>query len=177
MKSKLLILPVAGMLFTGAAGAVLAQSAESTPGSATIVAAEASPGPAGAQRAHKGDALLTDVLADLVTKGTITQAQRDAITSALDTARTARQAERDALRAVWATIMADGQITEEELKQLPDDSPLRTIDGILDDGVITRDELRDLRGLGGRGGHGHGGHGPMGRGEAPAPSASPSTGS
>lgn len=179
MKSKLLILPIAGLMLTGAAGAVLAQSGDATAPAANTAAAEASAAPTAADPAHKGDGLLTDVLADLVTKGTITQAQSDAITGALDTARTAQQAEREAARAVWSTIMADGQITEEELKTLPEDSPLRNIDGILDDGVITQDELRGLGGFGfgGRGGHGPGGHGPMGSDDAAGPSASPSTGS
>ena len=179
MKSRLLILPIAGLLLTGAAGAVLAQSAGSTPAAADTVAAAASAAPTVADPAHRGDGLVTDVLADLVTKGTITQAQSDAITTALDAARTARQAEREALRALWQTIMADGQITEEERKQLPEDSPLRNIEGILDDGVITRDELRELGGFGfgGRGGHGPGGHGPMTPDDAAAPSASPTTGS
>ena len=175
MKSKLLILPIAGLMLTVAGGAVLAQSGDTTAPAVNTAAAEAS--------AHKGDGFLTDVLADLVAKGTITQVQSDAVTGALDTARTAQQAEREAMRAVWGTIIADGQITAEELKSLPEDSPLRSVDGILDDGVITQDELRGLGGFGfggrgghGRGGHGPGGHGPMGSDDAAAPPASPSTG-
>ncbi len=183
MKSKLLILPIAGLMLTVAGGAVLAQSGDTTAPAVNTAAAEASAAAAAEGPAHKGDGFLTDVLADLVTKGTITQAQSDAVTGALDTARTAQQAEREAMRAVWGTIMADGQITAEELKSLPEDSPLRSVDGILDDGVITQDELRGLGGFGfggrgghGRGGHGPGGHGPMGSDDAAAPPASPSTG-
>lgn len=179
MKSRLAILPIAGLLLVGAAGAVLAQSGATGPTDTTTPAVDASASPGTTDTTKRpGEGILEDVLADLVTKGTITQAQSDAITGALDAKRTELQAQREALRELWTTILEDGQITEEEIAQLPEDSPLRSLDSLLDDGVITQDELRGLGGLGrgfgpGGPGRGHGGFGPGG-GMWGAPDAAPS---
>lgn len=185
MKSRIAILPVAGLLLVGAAGAVLATSGAPGAADATTPAVDASASPSTTEATKRpGDGILEDVLADLVTRGTITQTQSDAITGALDAKRTELRAERQAFRELWSTILEDGQITEGEIAQLPEDSPLRNIDTLLDDGVITQDELRGLGGFG-RGGFGQGGpgrgHGGFGGGMwgAPdaAPNASPSTSS
>jgi hypothetical protein len=106
------------------------------------------------------DGLLDEVLADLVTDGTITESQSTAITDALTAARDARIAEMEALHETMQTIIEDGVITTEELAQLPDDHPFNQLDDLLDDGQITLDELRGLGGFG-FGGPGHGHHGFM----------------
>lgn len=180
MKSKLLIVPVAGLLLVGAAGAVLAQSA-TQPAEEAVVPAAASPSPDATDTTRRpGDGVLAGVLADLVTKGTITQAQSDAILEALDAKRTEYRAEAEARRELWRSILEDGQITREELAKLPADSPLRNLENLLDDGVITLDELRGLGGPGGLGrgfGFGDRGHGPGGGMWGPAPTSAPTTGS
>ena len=70
-------------------------------------------------------------------------------------------------------------VTSDELAQLPADNPLRNLDQFLDDGRLTKDELRQLRGFRGFGpGRGHGPWGPGGGPDGNvAPEASPATGS
>lgn len=177
MKSRLLVVPVAGLLLVAAAGAVLAQSAAAPASDGTVpAAAPPSPDASGAVK-RPGDGVLADVLADLVAKGTITQAQSDAILAAVDARRTELRAEAEARRELWRSILEDGQITRDELAQLPADSPLRNLENLLDDGVITRDELRGLGGLGHGFGFGGRGHGPGGGMWGPAPTDAPATGS
>jgi hypothetical protein len=177
MKSRLLIVPVAGLLLVGAAGAVLAQSA-AQPAEGGVVPAAASASPAVSDATSRpGERVLADVLDDLVTKGTITEAQRDAILAAVDARRAERRAEAEARRELWRSILEDGQITREELAQLPAGSPLRNLENLLDDGVITRDELRGLGGLGRGFGFGGRGHGPGGGMWGPAATQAPTTGS
>ena len=176
-----LVLPIAGVLLIGAAGAVAAATT-GAPGSDTSVVAAPSASPSAPPDMRplggREDTLLGDVLDDLVTQGTITDAQKTAITDALTDAR---QARRDELRAnadQLRTFLEDGVITQEEFDQLPADSRLRQIAGIMDDGQITSDELRGLfRGFGGRGGHGFRGDRGWPGDNAPgaSPSASPTT--
>ncbi len=75
------------------------------------------------------------------------------------------------------TFLEDGVISQQEFDQLPEDSRLRQLTTLMDDGQITSDELRGL--FGGRGGHGgHGFRGGFGGGmpkDGAAPSASPTT--
>ena len=78
-------------------------------------------------------------------------------------------------------FLADGQITQAELDQLPADSPLRKLTNLMDDGKITTEELQTIgRGwFGGFGGRGHGfgrGFGHDGDGNKSDASPSPSTG-
>lgn len=172
MKKPLAILATAGVVALGGAAVV---SAASDPG--TTVAPSAV-----TQTAEDGTRtnVLTDVLASLVTDGTITQAQSDKIVSTLDAKRTELKAARDAAREQMQTFLEDGVISADELAQLPADSPLRGLGSILDDGQITLDELRSLRGPGGFGGRGHGhgfGGGPLIGDDAPASSAAPTTSS
>lgn len=180
---KTLVLPLAGLLAVSAAGAVLATDGADlgTTGALTAAASTAPDGTAALPDRPK-DTLLADVLADLVAKGTITQAQADAITGALRTAHEERHAAREAERAQMREFLADGVITEDEIAQLPADSRIRTLTTLLDDGKITLEELQGLGGFG-RGGHGgRGGHhgfgdmdgdGPMGP-MAPDASTAPS---
>lgn len=190
-RSTTLMIPLAGLLLVGAAGAVLATSGDPAAGrAADPVPAAATPTPApsaGTTKQPKLDGVLTGVLDDLVAKGTITAAQKQAILDGVTTKRQAIQAERKAAREQRKAdrqqlkdFLADGVITKDEFDKLPADSPLRTITGLMDDGKITADELRgawrDLVGAFGKGGmRGHGGFF-GGKGGNAAPSASPSTG-
>jgi polyhydroxyalkanoate synthesis regulator phasin len=120
------------------------------------------------------DTVLSDVLDNLVADGTITSAQKTAILDALTAERTARQTARQAARQQIQDFLSDGQITQDELDQLPADSPLRQLTNLMADGKITTDELQTLgRGFGFGRGHGH--HGPFGDidGDGVAPEASP----
>ncbi len=150
MRTRLLGLPLAGLLLVGGATAVLAQS-----GAAGTVVQAASDVATGA------GTLLRDVLDDLVADGTIDQQQADAIADAMDERRTELREQAEALRVQMRTFLEDGVLSAEELAQLPEDHPLRNLDQYLEDGQLTTDELRELRGLGfGFGGRGHHGHGP-----------------
>jgi polyhydroxyalkanoate synthesis regulator phasin len=189
--SKSLVIPVAGLLVVLGAGAVLASTGNSptTNGAAVVPAAESpSPGASGAPKRQLQDPALTSVLDDLVAKGTITAAQKTAIVDGLKAEREQRladwKAKMEALRAQAEKVkgfLADGEITQAELDQLPADSPLRQLTNLMDDGKITTDELRSIgRGvLGGFGGRGHGfgrGFGHDGDGNKSDASPSPSTG-
>jgi polyhydroxyalkanoate synthesis regulator phasin len=189
-----LVLPLAALLVVGAAGAVLATSGGTTGGdTGTVVPAAESASPdASADTTLKParDGVLTDVLDDLVGIGTITESQKTAILDALTAEREARRAERQERMQQLRDILEDGQITQAELDQLPEDSRIRQLDNLdelMADGSITTDELRSLgrglgRGLGlgrGRGWHGFGGHGFFGgpNDVTPDASASPSASS
>jgi polyhydroxyalkanoate synthesis regulator phasin len=179
-----LVLPLAGLLVVAAAGAAFATSGDRDSSTDTIVipAAESASPDAGSGTTttpdKPKDTVLTDVLDDLVAKGTITESQKTAILDGLAAERTARREAAQAQRRQLRDFLADGQITQDELDQLPEDSPLRRLTGVMDDGKITTDELRGLgRGFGFGRGHGHG-HGfgkqfPKG-GTAPDASPAPS---
>jgi hypothetical protein len=140
--------------------------------------------------------LLGDVLAGLVEDGTINQPQADAILEAVDKARAEQRARweqaRAERRAEWERLRAehqkvreqlrgfleDGEISADELAQLPETHPLRTLDEFLADGKLDREELKSLRGQWfGRRGHGLGMGMGRGFGWGPMPEASPAAGS
>ena len=187
--SKTLVVPLVGLLLVVAAGAVLATSGAAPaadPGIVIPAAATAAPAPTAGTKPAKPpkDTALTEVLDDLVTKGTITAAQETAILDALAVERTARQAERQAARAERKALrekvkgfLSDGVITKAELDQLPADHPLRKLTTLMDDGKITLDELKSLGRGGMKGmGIGGGGHGWKNGQDKPAPAAPPATG-
>jgi polyhydroxyalkanoate synthesis regulator phasin len=62
--------------------------------------------------------VLSDVLDGLVSAGTINQAQADAIEKAVDDRRAELQAEREKLREQMQTFLEDGQLTTDELRAL-----------------------------------------------------------
>jgi hypothetical protein len=107
---------------------------------------------------HPGrEAVLDEVLGGLVTDGTITQAQADAVKEALQAKgeermaeREARRAEREADREQIREFLEDGVIDSGELAQLGDDHPLNDPDGpladALEDGELTQEELQSARG-------------------------------
>jgi polyhydroxyalkanoate synthesis regulator phasin len=174
-----LVLPLAGLLVVAGAGAVLATSGDAGSGSNTIVipaAESASPDASSGTTTRPDkpkDIVLTDVLDDLVANGTITESQKTAILDGLTAERTARREAAKAQRQQLRDFLADGQITQEELDQLPENSPLRQLTGVMDDGKITTDELRGLgRGFGFGKGHGHG-FGKLFPKDGAAPDASP----
>ena len=114
------------------------------------------------------EAVLDEVLGGLVTDGTITQAQADAVEEALrakgeelKVEREAFRAEREADREQIREFLEDGVIDAGELAQLGDDHPLNDPDGpladALEDGELTTEELRE--GRGGIRGPGRGFHG------------------
>ena len=188
--NKTLVLPTAALLLVVGTGAVLATSSpRADSGGAAVVPAAESPSPSpsqGAKREFK-DTALSDVLDSLVTKGTITAAQKQAILDALTAERESRIAEAkkaaEARRAAAQQLkdfLSDGEITQDELDKLPADSPIRQLTNLMDDGKITTDELRSLgRGLFGGFGNGRGhafGHGFFGPKVAPDASPAPSTG-
>ena len=175
-----IVVPLAGLLLIGAAGSVAATSGEATPTAPAVVAApSATPAPSAGTtvKPEKTDTVLADVLSSLVTKGTITAAQKAAIETAVTAERTTRREARQAARQQIRDFLADGVITTDEFNKLPADSPLRTLANVMDDGKNTTDELKSLgRGILGKGGHGRGGILGGGTTTTPTPSASPTTG-
>lgn len=185
-----LVIPLAGILAAGAAGAVLATAGTSPAGTTQAVApAAASPTPAppdASPGVRPEDAALRAALDTLVANGTITSEQRTKIEAAVIAERQAQRAERKAERQAAAATrkadrklikeaLADGAVTQEELDKLSPSNPLRTAAGLMADGKITKDEIkalsRDL--LGGKGGRrGQGGA----SGAAPAVTPAPSSG-
>jgi len=165
---RLIWLPIAGfLLIAGAAIAAAAAAPSVTPGPAAFDAsspapsAVASPGTNDWQghmpAAGQGADLLNQVLGDLVKAGTITQAQSDAITKALQQAvtdqQTQAQQQRQELQQEWTQIqgfLQDGTITQDEVNQLPADSPFRqAFNSIAQDGKVTAQQLQQLmRGFG-----------------------------
>jgi hypothetical protein len=178
---KTLVLPLAGALLVGAAGAVAAASSDpAAGGSGTTVVPAADPSASPATDATdpttrpagpwlREDGILDDVLDGLVADGTLTADQQQAILDALVAERDARIARAQQHREQLRTFLEDGVIAQEEFDQLPEDSRLRDLAGIMDDGQITTDELRGLGGFGGFGGRGHGFGRGFGPGMGPGP--------
>jgi polyhydroxyalkanoate synthesis regulator phasin len=186
-----IVLPLASLLVVAGASVVLATSGPAPAANDTTVvpaAESASPSASAKTTIKPKDTALTEVLDDLVAKGTITESQKQAVLDGVAAERAARQAERKAAREAakanrqqLRTFLEDGVITQEEFDQLPADSALRQATDLMADGKITTEELKALgRGFGfgfGRGGHGHGGWKFLPNGTSPDASASPSTSS
>lgn len=181
--SKTIVLPLAAAaLVVVGTGAVLAGTAPAAPASTGAVvpaAASSSPGPAASSAPVAP--YLKSVLDPLVTKGTITGAQEQAIIDAWVAKRVELRAERQQLRG----FLSDGVLTAGELAQLPADSPFQQLKPLMTNGQLSVADiralglgiLRELR-QGGMGPNGLGMGGGMGGlgGGAAAPSASPTTG-
>jgi hypothetical protein len=173
---RLIWLPIAGFLLV--AGATVAAAAPAAVDSAKgLLGASTNPVTSGtitvnadSDLGHPGQDLLEETLADLVSQNVISQAQSDAITSALQTKVDARRAEIEAQREQMRQtreqvrgFLEDGVLTQDEINQLPEDNPLRTaFDSIAENGQVTLEQLRSLGpGFGfGHGGPGMRGHGP-----------------
>ena len=144
MKRRLIVIPLAGLLLVGGATAAMAHGG--------LLGGPAERG-----------TILSDVLEELVTDGTINQGQADAIEEAITERRTEVREEAEARREQMRTFLEDGTLSADELAQVPEDHPLRNLDSFLEDGQLTQDELRQLRRFGpGVGpGFGRGQHGPF----------------
>ena len=179
-------IPLAIVLLVGAAGVVMATSSDpAAPEAPVPAAATPTPTPSSGTTVKpvKTDTVLADVLDDLVTKGTITSAQKTAIVDAVTAERTVRREARQEARKVAREqakadreqlkgFLADGVITKAEFDKLPADSWLRKMTGLMDDGKITTDELKTLgRGFMNGKGNGHGGFW-----KGKTPNASPTAG-
>ena len=173
--SRTLVLPIAAAaLVVVGAGAVLATTGPLMPAPAALVPA-AAPTPATGTAVAPRAPFLTKVLDGLVTKGTITGTQEQAIVDAWIGARTARGQELQANRQQLRTFLSDGVLTADELAKLPADSPLQQLKPLMKNGQLTmadlrslgRGILRDLR-MGGAGG--------VGRGMLGQPAPTPATG-
>ena len=120
MKKSIAILAASGLIaLSGAAAVSAAPAADATtaPGAVVVTAGEST-------RSN----VLTDVLGELVTDGTITQAQSDKIVSALDARRTELKATREAAREQMIEALADAD----------DDIATKYLDGE----SISEDEIR-----------------------------------
>ncbi len=100
---------------------------------------------------------LSSALAALVEDGTITQEQSDAIVSSLEALHAERLEERKAMWEQLEAFWEDGVLTSDEIDQLPHADRLKDPEGpladALEDGELTKEELR---GIGGNGkGFGH----------------------
>jgi polyhydroxyalkanoate synthesis regulator phasin len=104
----------------------------------TAIALTVSAGSVASADAGKGKEKLGSLLSGLVSKGTITQSQADAITKALDDAKTAGKAVMDKNRAEHlAVITSTLGITEEALKtRMKAGDSLATIAGANKDALI-----------------------------------------
>lgn len=123
---KAILIAVTGAIILGGSLAVLAQDEASDESERPVRQA------------------VVEVLAELVEDGTLTQAQADAVGAALEMRRDEFRAERAAARQQLEEFWADDQLTTDEIDQLPDWHRWRGVSQIWEDGVVTRDELRNL---------------------------------
>lgn len=153
MRKMLGFLAVAVLVIGGAAVA-LAQTEDAPEGENAV------------EKVFRGGQMLADVLADLVTDGTINQGQADAIVAAVEEQHTLRMQEREAFRAQMEEFWADEVLTPEELAQLPEGHPFLSDEfaEAAADG-LTKDEIRELAPRGPGGFHRH--RGPGGPGGGP----------
>ncbi len=145
MKEKVIAATVAGGLLVGAG---FATAAISNP--AVAEAQETDPTEENDVRPfHRHSAFLEDVLAELVADGTIDQGQADAIVEALTAKAEALKAELEEIRALIEGFLEDGVITADELAQLSDTHPFNDPDGpfaeALEDGQLTLEELQEAK--------------------------------
>ena len=148
MKRLIASIAAAGVLV---AGAFVASTVTNSPAEAqTIEGTTTDDRP---ERPEKG-AILDEVLGDLVAAGTIDQAQADAVKAALQAKheelkenrpdRGDRRDRRAHLRGQIDELLDDGVISADEIAELPDRHPFNNDDGpfaeLLEDGQITQAE-------------------------------------
>lgn len=145
MKRLVASVAAAGILVAGAfvASSMTTSSAE----------AQTVEGTTAEERPEKG-AILDEVLGELVDEGTINQAQADAVKAALQEKheelkadrpdRGDRRHRRGHLRAQIQELLEDGEISADEIAELPERHPFNNEDGpfaeLLEDGKITQAE-------------------------------------
>lgn len=147
MKNKVIAALVAGGLLVGAG---FVTSIVSSPGVASAQETEDTEERGFFQR---GFDFLGDVLSDLVGEGTIDQADADAVLSAVEEKADEIKAQKEAEREILQAALEDGEITEAEVAELPDDHAIfsEELDEAWSDGVLTQEELREVRHHGRRG--------------------------
>ena len=92
--------------------------------------------------------VLEEVLSDLVTDGTITQDQSEAITAALEEKKEEMAEQRQQLREQLDSFWEDDVLTTEEIEQLPFADRLleaEALSEMLEDGQITSEEMEEIR--------------------------------
>lgn len=140
MRTKILAAFVAGGVL---AGAGLVTAVISAPGIAQAQDDTDDVGERGAVPRILG--FLGDILGDLVSDGTISQDQADAIVDATKDKVTEVRDRRMALREQLSRSLEDGVITEDEASELPDDHWIfgDAFDEAWEDGQVTVEELRE----------------------------------
>ena len=92
--------------------------------------------------------ILEEALSDLVTDGTITPDQSDAIVSALEEKREEMAEQRQQLKDQLESFWEDDVLTTEEIEQLPFADRIleaEELSDALEDGQITKEEMEELR--------------------------------
>ena len=142
MCNKVIVALVAGGLLVGAG---FVTSIVSAPGTASAQETEAG---TDEDRGFfsRGLEFLQGVLSDLVSDGTLSQEDADAVIDAVETEAAAVQAERKVLREAIETALEDGVLTEAEASVLPDDHKWLSedFDEAWGDGELTTEEIRKL---------------------------------
>ena len=128
------------------------------------------------------DEVLDDLVSTGVITQAQADAISEGLTDKAEEKRAEFEAQRQQMEEMMAqirTFLEDGVISADELAQLPDDNPFSNVSDILADGQITQEELESVGPFGGffrhMDGPGRGGHfrGPGGPGWLPAPDAAP----
>ena len=141
MRYKILAAVVAGGVLVGAG---LITSIVSSP--AVASAQDETEAPDEERPAAQGLlGILGEVLDDLVADGTLTQDQADAVAQAAEEKASLLREELSERRGFLFDIIEDGVITREEVADLPEDHWIFSdvFDGAWEDGELTRDELRE----------------------------------
>ena len=142
MRNKVIAALIAGGLLVGAG---FVTSVVSAPGTASAQETEAG---TDEDRGFfsRGLEFLSGVLSDLVSDGTLSQEDADAVVDAVETEAAAMQAEREALREAIEAALEDGVLTEVEASVLPDDHKWLSedFDEAWADGELTTEEIREL---------------------------------
>jgi hypothetical protein len=92
--------------------------------------------------------IVEQVLTDLVTDGTITQDQSDAILEALEEKKEEIVEQREEAKELLKSFWEDEVLTQEEIEQLPFADGLLRLEGVseaLEDGQLTKEEIKELR--------------------------------
>ncbi|MEA1903416.1 MAG: hypothetical protein U9N56_07810 [Actinomycetota bacterium] len=142
MRSKVIAALVAGGLLVGAGFITTIVSSPSV-----ASAQEETDAPEEQGLMGRGMEFLGDVLSDLVSEGTIEQADADAVLNAVEAKAGEIRAEREAQREIIEAALEDGVITEDEVSDLPEDHPLfgDRLDEAWEDGELTKEELGEFR--------------------------------
>ena len=142
MRNKIIAAAVAGGLLVGAGFLTTVVSAPSV-----ASAQEETDEAQGHGFFRRGLDILSEVLSDLVSDGTIDQSQADAVTDGVQAKAEEIKIEREALHELIKSFLEDGVITAAEAAQLPEDHPFNgdAFDEAWEDGELTMEEIREAR--------------------------------